>query len=126
MREKGVRTLYLDEAEPRHNVPERNLLIAVIERACRDLLPCVDKHIRNEAINWFNPTETPEIKNPLKYTFNELVTELEFGAKELQDIKTKVDEAIKYEELRRKNPWEAHKLWEKLRRERRRMRIRLG
>jgi len=126
MGRKEIRTLYLDEDNPCHNLPERNFLLAILERACRDLLPCADKHVRNETINWFTVNGNCVKKDPLKFTFNDIILELGFGIKELEYFESMVQEAIQYEELRYQDPSQAAENWKKIKKERKMRRVRMG
>lgn len=119
-------TLYLDEETPPTRSPERTLLAAILERACRDLLPNADRNARKQAIEWFT-AETDEIDYEIsKFTFKHVVNVLELSAIQLNYLHEKVDESELYEEYRRTDFEKAEELRKIIEKQTDHRRARLG
>lgn len=120
MEEPEYPTLYLEDEEvdlPICHCPEKVLLAAILERTCRDLEPYAPRDARRDAIAWFNTTHKNEIF-PLKFTFKQIVSELELGASCIDFLEEKVREAISYEDFIWENPGKPLKTFEEIRKSR--------
>lgn len=93
--------IFILDNPTRFSTPERLLMLAVLERAYRDLSPIVDPNTRRQAIRWFQASLTClEVKQDCRYTFTQIAEMMEFGIKEINFILEKVAEAEYYENQR--------------------------
>lgn len=105
--------------------PERCLLLAIIDRALKDLRPEMQPHTRHLAIAWFEYVPMQEKKKKYKkveeppderFTFLEIAELLEFSAKELRYIERKCAYAKQMNGLPREQiideaPHRRHRSW---------------
>ncbi len=72
------------------HLPERLLLVAALHRACRDLGADASRIARANAIAWFNCPPIPAKEKRCLFSFVEICDILEFSAKEVAHIQSKV------------------------------------
>lgn len=94
--------LFLENGDAPPTLPERGLMLAVLERACRDLSQRVEPFERRDAIRWFNAYFTGQVieDSDCRYTFCQVIEVLGFGALELQFLAQKVKDAEDFEKER--------------------------
>lgn len=80
-------------------IPERTLLLAMLERSFRDLSPSAAHDDRKEAILWFRPLKPPP---PIKvrFTFEKTIEILGLEGKFIAFLMHAVDRAEEYEKQR--------------------------
>lgn len=98
MEESEYPTLYLDEEPIVVHSPEKVLLAAILEMAYRDLKPYVSREIKRKAIAWFKSDFAPE-NFPIKFTFKQIISELELSAADIKYIDDAVEEALLYDKM---------------------------
>lgn len=78
--------------------PERLLMLAIVERATRDLETHVERYYRKTAIKWFRDGfKGKNISREGYISFVQCLEVLEFNQKELDFLKNKVHEAEQFE-----------------------------
>lgn len=91
----------------------RCLMLAVLDRALRDLHPKCAHKDRVEALAWFSYKGEPR-PNDLRFTFKQIVDFLEFSAAECAYIATKVEAAtygINIDQVFTCEPLHRHRSW---------------
>lgn len=90
--------------------PEKRLILAVLERAIRDLAPEATSFVRRNAISWFRADHTV-LEYQEKFTYEFVKEALELSASQIKKIESKVHEADKLQfKLSIRNPMDKNKL----------------
>lgn len=87
---------YVTELLP-NRPPEANLLVAILERALRDIQAHAEPQIRQKAISWFRSTRRSKISDNY-FGFLDIVEYLGIGAKEIELIYKHIEEGEKHQE----------------------------
>jgi hypothetical protein len=73
--------------EPRMDTPEKNLLVAIVERAVSDLRCKNDRRIRQDALDWLT---APYRDDPEIFSFQDICMSLEIDYDQVQSRLAKV------------------------------------
>lgn len=96
----------MDEELYQETLPERVLLVAMLERAKNDLSPWTPEKLRTSAIEWF---EGEEVERKNCFTFHQVNLELQLSARDMQKIKYLIDMAKTYKDKEKKPSHDEYK-----------------
>lgn len=82
-----------------HTQPEKLLMLAILERATRDLESHIERYYRKNAITWFRlGLQGDKYTDDVSFSFLQCVEALDLGLKEIQYLEQKVKDAEEFEE----------------------------